>query len=714
MIILPRAICNDLPSATRREWLTTDGLGGYACGTVGGELARKYHGLLVAATAPPGKRVLLLAALDAEVIIGGAIVPLACNRWADGSVSPRGDVHIESFRLVGQTPTWRYAIGGVALDREIWMRHGEPTTCVRWTLRRGGPLLLRLRALASCRSHHAVATGNEPAPTIVAIADGVVVGGRPGATPLVLRADRGKLAAARGERWRNYLLAMERARGYDAVDAHDHVATLEATLRTGESVTVVASAVVGTGAVGDASKDAAATRPLDVAAWRHEQRTREGALLAQAGIGGGGAASGGSAAGLDDGPDRHAPRTAVDALRARLVLAADQFIVRRRLPSAGGAADAPSRGESSHSGASVMAGYPWFEDWGRDTMIALPGLCLATGRLDEARQILRTFAASVDRGMIPNRFPDEGGAPEYHTVDATLWFVEAIARMHARTQDDALLRELWPKLEEIVRCHVEGTRHGIKVDPVDGLLRAGEPGVQLTWMDAKIGDRVVTPRIGKPVEIAALWYSALRRLATFADRLGMPLGSFSAAQLRDMAERARRGFARFRNTATGCLFDVIDAPGRGAGGERLADDGSIRPNQLVAAGLAESPVDDETAKAIVEVCTRDLLTSHGLRTLSRRDPLYRPRYEGDQPTRDAAYHQGTVWAWLIGPYVAALRRATRDEAPVRDVLEALALHLQDAGLGSVSEVFDGDAPHWPGGCFAQAWSVGALLDSISA
>jgi predicted glycogen debranching enzyme len=344
----------------------------------------------------------------------------------------------------------------------------------------------------------------------------------------------------------------------------------------------------------------------------------------------------------------------------------------------------------------VIAGYHWFGDWGRDTMISLPGLALATGRPELAARVLRTFARFVDQGMLPNRFPDEAEAPEYNTVDATLWWFEAIRATHAATGDDGLLKDLFPVLENVVEWHRRGTRYGIAEDPVDGLLRAGEPGVQLTWMDAKVGDWVVTPRIGKPVEINALWYNALRAMAGFARRLKRPAAAWDTA-----ADRVRDGFGRFWSEGVGHCYDVLEGP--------HGDDLSLRPNQIFAVSLAESPLSVERQRRVVDACARHLLTSHGLRSLSPADPAYRGYYGGPQVERDGAYHQGTVWGWLLGPFALAHARAYGDRAAARAFLEPLGQHLADYGVGSIAEIFDGEPPFAPRGCVAQAWSVAETL-----
>ncbi|MBV9669758.1 MAG: hypothetical protein JOZ43_02280, partial [Acidobacteriales bacterium] len=353
------------------------------------------------------------------------------------------------------------------------------------------------------------------------------------------------------------------------------------------------------------------------------------------------------------------------------------------------------------SGSTIIGGYPWFTDWGRDTMISLPGLTLLTGNHEIAREILLTFANSLSEGMVPNRFPDRGEAPEYNTVDATLWFIEAVRAYFDQTHDRPFLQQIYPQLLDSIHAHMRGTRYNIRMLD-NGLLSSGAPGVQLTWMDAKVGDFVVTPRTGCPVEIQALWYNALQSIAQFAELLD---DSPSSQHCKAVSGTLRSTLNDlFWNEATNCLYDVVDGDNR---------DGSIRPNQLLAISLQHSMLPLDRARAVLGVATRELLTPFGLRTLSPSDPNYHPHYEGAPAERDAAYHQGTVWPWLLGPYCSAFIRVNGDTPEnrrhVRELLTQIETHVRDAGVGQVPEIFDGDPPHHPRGCPAQAWSVAEVL-----
>jgi predicted glycogen debranching enzyme len=650
-----REVTGDLAAAERREWLCTNGLGGFASGTVAGTLTRRYHGLLMAALDPPLGRTLLVAKVEEQVAYDGLEVALSTNRWADGTVDPQGYRALERFRLEGTTPVWTYAVADALVEKRVWMEPGANTTYVRYAvLRARVPLALGLTVLVNYRDDHGTTRGGDWRMDITPVRDGLCVVAYPGARPLLVLA-RGAEARLAHTWYRGFHLARERERGLDAEEDHLHAASFRATLGAGEALTLVVSAE--------------ATPSVETgSAWERRQR-HERDLLDRWRAAGPVAAS--------------APPWI-----ARLVLAADQFIVARPL------AEEPD-------GLSVIAGYHWFGDWGRDTMIALPGLTTATGRPDVAARVLRTFSRFVDHGMLPNRFPDHGAVPEYNTVDATLWYVEAIRAYHAATDDDGLLKELFPILKSIVGWHRQGTRYGIGEDPADGLLRSGEPGVQLTWMDARVGDWVVTPRTGKAVEVNALWYNALAAMAAFARRLGAPAGSWAA-----LAARVRASFERFWNERAGYCYDVIDGPG--------GDDPTLRPNQIFAVALPESPLAPARQGRVVEACARHLLTSFGLRSLAPGHPDYRGRYEGGPGERDGAYHQGTVWAWLLGPFALAHFRVHGDRARARSFLEPLAHHLDDYGLGSIAEIFDGEPPYVPRGCIAQAWSVAETLRAWSA
>ena len=650
MLDFSRDICSDLSIAQAREWLVTNGIGGYASGTVGGPRTRAYHGLLVAALDPPLGRTLLVSHVDDTIEYDGRDYDLATHRWGDGTVAPRGVVHLDRFHLDGTVPVWTFALGDALLEKHVWMEPGANTTYVQYRLLRARTsVTLRAKAFVTHRDHHAPTQAGDWQMGVSATENGLRVDAYDDATPFFLRSV--DAAPTPAHTWyRNYALPVETDRGLPDREDLLHAATFEATLAPEEALTLVFSTEA------DAS--------LDGPAALARRRKRDEKLVTQAG--------------LDDAP------TDVQ----HLARAADQFVVDRST------ADDPD-------GKSIIAGYPWFGDWGRDTMIALPGLTLTTGRPDVAETILRTYARYVDQGMIPNRFPDQGDTPEYNTVDATLWYVEAIRATVEATGNTALLDDLFPTLREIVDWHEKGTRYGIQVDPDDGLLRAGTPGVQLTWMDAKVGDWVVTPRIGKPVEVNALWYNALRSLESFAEALGESADPFA-----ERADQAESHFDRFWDAERGHLRDVIDGPD--------GDDSSLRPNQLFAVSLPHSPLPATQQEAVVDTCAAHLYTPHGLRSLAPDHPDYVGVYRDGREERDGAYHQGTVWSWLIGPFVKAHLRVYDDPATARSYLAPLRRHLNAHGVGSVSEIFDGDAPVTPRGTPAQAWGVAQLLEAWAA
>lgn len=649
-----REVCGDFSVASRREWLVTNGIGGFASGSIANVLTRRYHGLLTAALQPPLGRTLLLAKLDETADYDGVypesgrLYPLYTNRWEDGTFEGNGHHYLNRFHLEGTTPVWTYAIANALLEKRVWMQPGANTTYVQYHLTRAtGPLGLTLKALVNYRDYHSTTIVNDWYPEVEDVAQGLRITMFDGARPFYLFSDRAEITP-QFDWYEDFFLSVEEFRGQrDVSEDHLYLAQLQVTLRPGETFAVVASTEP--------------TPTLDSDAAYAERRAYEQHLL-----------------------DRAGNLAGAPAAVHHLVLAADQFVVNR--PTA-----------ADPAGKSIIAGYHWFSDWGRDTMIALPGLTLATGRPEIAASILRTYAQFVDQGMLPNRFPDAGETPEYNTIDATLWYFVAVGDYFRATGDTALLRDLYPALAGIVEWHVRGTRYAILMDAADGLISGGEAGVQLTWMDAKVDDWVVTPRIGKPVEINALWYNALCIMHEFAVTLGEDPARFAG-----LASRARAGFDRFWNAPLGYCYDVLDTPDGGA-------DGSLRPNQLLAVSLPHSPLTAEQQRSVVDACARHLLTAHGLRSLSPDDKAYIGRYGGDRRKRDGAYHQGTVWGWLIGPFVAAHRRVYNDPAAARSYLMPLLQSLVDHGVGSISEIFEGDAPFAPRGCIAQAWSVGEVL-----
>ncbi len=654
--------------ALTHEWLVTDSLGGYASGTVVGPNTRRYHGLLVAPLAPPLGRHVLLAKLDEAIEVAGARYDLATNEFHDGTVHPRGYERLLSFRLVDGLPVWRYAAGPVTLEKRVWMERGQRTVYTGYTLHGEVPARLLLTPLCAFRDFHRETIGSEDWRFQVeplGSGSGVTVHAYPGATPyhLLIAPPAGRQWSLDGPSgwWWQFLHRAERERGLDHLEDLYAIGTFACDLPPGATLIVAATV-----------EDPRATE----ARLTETMRRIEGA-------------GGEDSSGAGESPD--------GPFVAQLRRAAHQFLVARAVPGAPPALDEAG----APAARTVIAGYHWFGDWGRDTMIALPGLALATGRFDEASAILRAFSRYVDRGMLPNRFPDSGaplGEGDYNTLDATLWYFHAIDAIAQATGDSALVADLYPVLDEIIAWHVRGTRFGIRVDPADGLVRADNP--QLTWMDAKVGDWVVTPRAGKPVEIAALWHHALGLMERWA---GMLYRADDAGRFGELRRCAAEGFRRrFWNAAAGYLYDVVDGPG--------GNDASLRPNQIIAAALPDCPLEPAQRKAVVDAIVRDLWTPRGLRTLSPHDPRYCGRYEGDPRRRDGAYHQGTVWPWLLGPLVDAHLLVYGDRAAARRLIEPLREHLfAEAGVGSISEIFDGDAPHAPRGCIAQAWSVAEVF-----
>ena len=647
-INLGRDICSDITQSTQREWLITNGLGSYGCGTLSGILTRCYHGLLVAALKPPLGRTLLLTKLDEVVQYQSKPYPLSSDRWSGGTTTGHGYNNTQSFRLEGTTPTWTYACADALLEKRIWMQQGENTTYVRYTLLRAtGPFQIKIKAIANYRDHHSVTqsiiNNREWRMRTQAHPRGLKVLAANEAKPFYLCTSKGQLVP--NHKWyQNYFLTTEQYRGLSHLDDHLHIATLTTTLSPGESITVTASTQPTTNLDGEDALEQA----------QHHQKN----LLSAASI------------------QKTSPVE-------QLILAADQFIVNRTTPE-------------TPNGKTIIAGYPWFGDWGRDTMIALPGLTLATGRSRIARPILRTFARYLSQGMLPNAFPEANDTPGYNTVDAILWYFEAIRAYIEATEDLALLEELYPALQEVINWHERGTRYNIALD-TDGLLYAGEEGHQLTWMDAKVDNWVVTPRIGKPVEINALWCNALGCMAHFSELLNKTELDY----LRLLAD-AEEGFARFWQPNRGYLADVLDGP--------EGHDMALRPNQLFALSLHSGPaLSFHQQKSIVDICAQHLLTSHGLRSLSPTHSDYTGTYGGDRTKRDGSYHQGTTWGWLIGPFVQAHLKVYKNPQLARTFLQPFFQQLSAGCVGTLSEIFDGNPPFSPRGAYAQAWTVAEVL-----
>ena len=637
-----------------REWLVTNGLGGYASGTLAGPPTRRYHALLVAAFPAPLGRLALLAQLDERIRL-----PSRRVAWLGRADS---DVALIDFHLVGGLPVWRYGLDDVVIEKRVLMPHEHNSIVVTYTLAQGERVRLGLRPMVSVRMHEAPVDRTVPQEPVVAAHHNwldVTVGS---GVPTIRMAVRDHLATFTVDRISEDLhYELEEQRGYPADGSTWSPGYYKLDLQEHERVTFIGSAET------PASLDALSPDEL----WSTELERRNRLLVA-------------------------AGSPSPDSLTAELVLAADQFVI-KPITRTADAARAKAAGESTRS---IIAGYHWFTDWGRDTMISLDGLTLSTGRAPEARDTLLTFAQHIHDGLIPNLFPEGDQHGLYHTADATLWFFHAIDRYVSSTGDVETLSQLVPALDEIVRCHRAGTRFGIHVD-ADGLLTQGDPTLPLTWMDAKVEDWVVTPRRGKPVEINALWYNALRLLSDWRRQIQITDGELEA-----LAQLTKRSFnQRFWFEGGGYLFDIVDG--------ESGDDASCRPNQVLSFALRHPVLDESRWAAVLGVVSERLLTPYGLRTLEKTHPDFRAQYFGDLRARDAAYHQGTVWAWLIGPFIDAWLRVHPDgREQARMFLSAFSGHLDDACIGTISEIFDGTEPHAPRGCVAQAWSVAEVLRGL--
>lgn len=632
-IAFGRGVCGALDEAVRREWLVTDGLGGYASGTIAGLRTRRYHGLLMTATAPAGaSRMLGLAGLDVVVVIGDRRVRLAAHEWSGGAVDPRGYEHLATFDLDDGVPRWRYDLGAVQLEVELAMTHGRSGVGVVHRLV-AGEARVEVTPLCTWRDQHGdrFAWGE---PAVERAASGFVF-------ESAYRVDGPGYEPA-GEWYRGEVHREEATRGLGATEDLWAAGTFRADMTAGDVLGVTATADLG-------------APPLDAEAIVTAARARAAELAMRAGA-------------QDD----------VDRI---LAVGADHFVV------------------ETPNGPTAVAGYPWFGEWSRDLFTSYEGLFLCTGRADEGRSVLVRAAGTVSEGMLANTA--DVGTLEYNTIDGTLWFLHALGRHVSQTGDLDLAAELAGTVEDILTDHRAGTRFGIGVDAATGLLRGGAEGWALTWMDARIDGRPVTPRAGYPVEIEALWINGLGVAVDLLRGTGRATDAWDT-----LRQQALVSFGRLFPVGDAGLSDVIEPAGAGAA------HAACRPNQLLAASLPFGPVQDpDEAARIVAACRAELVTSIGVRSLSPRDPAYRGRHRGGPAERDAAYHQGTVWPWLIGPYVDAVRRAGGETTGMLDGLE---LHLGEFGLGSVSETADGDAPHGATGCPFQAWSVAELIRSLAA
>lgn len=639
--------CQDLERALSLEWLETNGRGGYASGTVAGANTRRYHALLLVARHPPVDRVVLVNHLEEWVEAGDHPFPLSTNLYR-GAVHPEGYRHCEGFSAA-PWPTWRYASHDIQLEREVLCPHGRDMVVVRWRLVDNAPpgIVLRVRPMLSGRDYHAAHHENSGVHSQATIEEGQVTWQPYDGLPPVHAFHNGQYR--HGPDWyRDVQYRIELERGLDPVEDWWSPGEWLFTLIPGTAAELVLTTE--------------SLPSVDVGQVMAQERRRR------------------------EGMQESVPTD--DRLTRRLWTATAAYLAQR--------------GDRQ----TVIAGYPWFTDWGRDTFIGLPGLCLVTGRYDIARQVIEAFASQLSQGMVPNRFPDVGEQPEYNTIDASLWFVHAVGRYLHYSRDLAGVGQTaWPAVKQILEGYRRGTRFGIRMDD-DGMIMSGADGAQLTWMDAKIGDWVVTPRQGKPVEIQALWVRALAVAMELATRFDEP--DYAAQCLGDRVRATESFRARFWYQTGGYLFDVVDG--------RTGDDASLRPNQIYAVALDDQLVTELQARQVLQVMKERLLTPVGLRTLAPEDIRFRASYHGGVSERDGAYHQGTVWPFLLGPFVTAWVKTYGASSSVRcearTFLDGLLDHLDEACVGQVSEIFDGQKPYQARGCCAQAWSVAEPLRAL--
>lgn len=654
----------ELENFLHTEWLVTNGLGGYSSSTVSGITTRKYHGILIAALPPPFGRTIMLNHLAEQIILpDGSRYWLTCEEKSDGNIDLSPMQHLKEFHLDSGLPVWTYEIKNVLIEKRILLIHLQNTVHVSYKLL--SPVEnVRLRIYPSLhfRGHEVPVNTVQDEPYVITAIDNHFEICTKQLPPLRLNMHANRVRFTLESRYiKNIFYRVEQHRGYEAIGDMWSPGYFKVELQPEKTATLIAST--------ESWETLNAIKPEE--AWPAEYERREQLFFM-------------------------APPPSKEGMGGELVIAADQFIITpsSRLEDA---VRARAAGDEIRT---IIAGYHWFTDWGRDTMISLEGLTLCTGRPLEARWILRTFNHYVKDGLIPNMFPEGQKAGLYHTADATLWFFHAIDRYVQTTEDRETLKVILPTLIDIIAHHIKGTHFGIGVDEHDGLLKQGAEGYQLTWMDAKVGDWVVTPRRGKAVEINALWYNALRLMEKWIKE---EKGDSKALIYAEAAERAYKSFnEKFWNSQDGYLYDVIE-------GEK-GNDPACRPNQLFAISLDYPVLERKHWKAVVDISEKRLLTPYGLRSLSPEHPDYKSHYDGDLRARDAAYHQGTVWAWLIGPFIDAwLKVNPGKNVEARQFLKGFEKHMAEAGIGSISEVFDAIEPYTPRGCMAQAWSVAEVL-----
>lgn len=645
-----RNICGSLESAST-QWLVTNGIGGYATGSISGILTRRDAGLLVADLGYNSNKTLLLAKIDETVVYNNFTYPLSANIWRDDLVAPRGYVHIESFYLDETIPVWQFACGDALLEKRIWMQQGANTTYVHYSLVRATqPLLLNIKSFVNYRDSQNLTISNNWKFNLKSVERGICVNAYREAVPFYLLSDRAKTFPVNSWYYQCNLPEDEELQREHYEDRL-HASTSEVVLKLGESLTYVASTQSNPYLDGNNALEIRQSQDKKaIASWSTTQIRR----------------------GSKQPPN----------WLEKLVLAANSFIIERSLPE-------PMLGKAiaiaDDSGA----------DWGRNTAIAIPGLTLSIGRPDLARSILYNLASLLDRGMLP-LMPKTEQSPQYRSVDSSLWYIEAIRQYYQFTEDEELLKDLFPVLADIIDWYCRGTRHNIGLDASDGLLYAGEAGVALTWMDARVDDWIVTPRIGKPVEVNALWYNALRAMAQFARYLNQPYQEYEA-----LADRVQARFSRFWNESQSYCYDVIDTP--------EGNDAALRPNQIFAVSLPESPLSQFQQRSIVNTCAQQLLTSYGLRSLNVQDSSYRGTYRGDLCQRAGAHHQGTVWGWLLGSFAIAHLRVYNNPNSARQFLLPLLQNLNTGCLGYLNDIYDGDPPFTPRGHAVHSLTVAEFL-----